>query len=209
MRRGPDFDDLVGPEIPADERERLRRAHELLVEAGPPPELSPDLETVPWPDDALTPLWGQRRKPARRRPLLVAAVLATAVFVGFLLGQATNSSSTSIDVQRTVKLRGTQLDSNALATLELGKKDSQGNWPMLLRVTGLQQLPEGGYYDLYLTSHGKPIAKCGVFNVGRGETIVRLSASYDLKHFDKNGWVVTRQIPPNHEPTEIVLRPSV
>jgi hypothetical protein len=80
---------------------------------------------------------------------------------------------------------------------------------MLVRVTGLDQLPEGGYYDLYLTHNGKPVALCGIFNVGRGETIVRLSASYDLKHFDKNGWVVTRQLRGNHEPTDIVLQPSV
>jgi hypothetical protein len=48
-----------------------------------------------------------------------------------------------------------------------------------------------------------------VFNVGPRVTVVRLSASYDLNRFDKNGWVVTRQLPGNHEPTEIVLRPSV
>jgi hypothetical protein len=136
-------------------------------------------------------------------------VLATAVLVGFLLGQTTSSDSTSINAVRTVKLRGTALDRDALATLKLGKRDSQGNWPMVLQVSGLQRLPEGGYYDLYLTRKGEPVAKCGVFNVGGGETVVRLSASYDLKDFDRNGWVVTRQIPPNHEPTEIVLRPSV
>lgn len=209
MTRRPDFDDLVGHDLPADERERLRRAHELLIEADAPPELSPELESVPWPEEALTPIW-HRRKPARpRRPLLAAAVVATAVLVGFLLGQATGSNSTSIDAVRTVKLRGTELDRDALATLKLGKRDRNGNWPMVLQVSGLQRLPEGGYYDLYLTSKGKPVAKCGVFNVGQGQTVVRLSASYDLKHFDKNGWVVTRQIPPNHEPTEIVLRPSV
>ena len=34
--RTPDFADLVGPEVPAAERERLRAAHELLVRAGNP-----------------------------------------------------------------------------------------------------------------------------------------------------------------------------
>ena len=51
MTRYPDFDDLIGGDVPAEERERLRRAHELLVEAGPPPELSPEMESVPWPDE--------------------------------------------------------------------------------------------------------------------------------------------------------------
>lgn len=210
MTRRPDFDELVGPDVPQDERERLRRAHELLLAAEAPPELSPELESVPWPEEALTPIW-QRRRPATatRRPLLAAAVLATAVLAGFLFGQATSSDSTSFDAVRTVQLRGTDLDRDALATLKLGKRDGNGNWPMVLQVSGLQRLREGGYYDLYLTRKGKPVAKCGVFNVGRGQTVVRLSAAYDLKDFDKNGWVVTRQVPPNHEPTEIVLRPSV
>jgi hypothetical protein len=203
----PEFDDLVGSDVPAEERERLRRAHELLVQAGPPPELSPGQETVPWPDDALSPLT-LRRRAGRRRPLVLAAGFATAVVLGFVLGQATSSNTTSISAERAVNLRGTQLDSDALATLELGSKDDDGNWPMLLRVTGLNELPEGGYYDLYLTHNGKPVALCGIFNVGRGETIVRLSAAYDLKHFDKNGWVVTRQMPGQHKPTDVVLKPA-
>ena len=41
MSREPDFDALVGADVPGEERDRLRRAHELLVAAGPPPELAP------------------------------------------------------------------------------------------------------------------------------------------------------------------------
>jgi hypothetical protein len=166
------------------------------------------MESVPWPEEALTPVWASKRRAWWRRPVVLAAAFATAIVVGFVLGQATKSTSTSINALRTVKLHGTKLDRDAFATLELGKRDSSGNWPMLLHVRGLNQLPEGGYYDLYLTRNGKPIAKCGVFDVGTGETTVRLSASYDLNHFDKNGWVVTRQLPDHHEPTDIVLRPS-
>ena len=99
MTRQPDFDDVVGGDVPAQERERLRRAHELLIEAGPPAELSPELESVPWPDDALGPVWGRRKAAKPRRPLLLAAALATAVVVGFLLGQATTSSPTSINAR--------------------------------------------------------------------------------------------------------------
>ncbi len=205
MRHVPDFDDLVGRDVPADERERLRRAHELLVQAGPPPELSPELDTVPWPNDSFG---RSRRQPARRRPLLVAAVIASAVLLGFVLGQATSSGTTSIDTQRVVSLRGTELDRDARATLALGKRDKHGNWPMVLRVQGLQKLPEGGYYDLYLTRGGKPLVLCGTFNSNGGKVVVRFSAAYDLGHFDKNGWVVTRQLPGHHKPTDIVLRPS-
>jgi Anti-sigma-K factor rskA len=208
MTRRPDFDDLVGLDVPAEERERLRRAHELLIEAGPPPELSPEMESVPWPDDALGPLWG-RRKPSRsRRALLLAAALATAIVVGFLLGQSTGPSSrTSIDARRTVQLHGTSLARGALATLKLGKRDAEGNWPMVLSVKGLPQLPKDGYYDLYLTKGGKPLVSCGTFNV-KGETVVPLSAAYNLERFDKNGWVIVRKTPGHFKPTQIVLTAS-
>ena len=46
LMRGPEFDDLVG-DVPADERERLLRVHEMLVQAGPPPEIPPELERPP------------------------------------------------------------------------------------------------------------------------------------------------------------------
>ena len=56
MQRTPDFDDLVGLDVPAGERERLHRAHEVLAQADAPPELSPELERVPCPEEALQPL---------------------------------------------------------------------------------------------------------------------------------------------------------
>ena len=56
MTRAPDFDELVGKDVPDEERARLLRAHRLLVEAGPPPELSPELDSVPWPEDSQMPL---------------------------------------------------------------------------------------------------------------------------------------------------------
>ncbi|MDQ2968017.1 MAG: hypothetical protein M3R37_06830 [Actinomycetota bacterium] len=204
MTHPPDFDDLVGRDVPDEERARLMRAHRLLVEAGAPPELSPELDSVPWPEASQVPLL----KPKQGRPLLLAAAIATAIGIGFVLGQATGPSTGSISAVRVVKLAGTKLDSDARASIELGKADASGNWPMLLRARGLQELPEGGYYDLYLTKDGKPVVLCGTFNVKGDEIIVRFSAAYDLKHLDKDGWVITRQLPGNHEPTEVVLRPT-
>ena len=206
MSRSPDFDDLVGTDVPEEERQRLRRAHDLLVQAGPPPELSPELDAVPWLDESQRP----PGKPRQQRMLLLAAALATAAVLGFVLGQSSgpSSNSASIDPIRVVKLAGTKLDRNARGTLALGKADQGGNWPMLLHATGLRQLPEGGYYDLYLTKGGKPVVLCGSFNVRSGEAVVRFSAAYDLNHFDRDGWVITRQLPSNHRPTEIVLKPT-
>ena len=202
MTRAPDFDDLVGTDLPDEERARLMRAHRLLVEAGPPPELSPELDSVPWPEDSQMPLL----KPKQRRPLLLAAAVATAIGLGFILGQSTSTSSSSMQTVRVVRLAGTNLDSDARGTLELGKADAGGNWPMKLHARGLQQLPEGGYYDLYLTKGGKPVVLCGTFNVKGDEVVVKFTAAYELDHFDKDGWVITRQGPENHEPTEVVLK---
>jgi hypothetical protein len=206
MTRRPDFDDLVRDNVPAGERDRLRRAHDLLVEAGPPPELSPELEAVPWPEDALQPLFGRRREHKARRPVLLAAALATAIFVGFLLGQATTSDNSTVSATKTVELHGTALAHNALATLKLGKADAAGNWPMVLHVSGLPKLANGGYYALFLTKGGEPLVSCGTINVS-GATSVRLSAAYALERFDHDGWVIVRQTPANHfEPNQVVLK---
>jgi hypothetical protein len=196
---------VLGGDVPAEERARLQRVHDLLVEAGPPPELSPELETVPWPEEALQPLWGRRRGAKTRRPLLLAAALTTAAVVGFLLGEATTSSSNAIGVRQTVRLHGTALGRGALATLDLGKRDARGNWPMVLHVRGLPRLSGNGYYDLYLTKGGEPLVSCGTFNVN-GATTVRLSAAYNLEAFDKNGWVILRKTPANgFQTNKIVL----
>jgi hypothetical protein len=205
MTKTPDFEDLVGTELPPDERDRLRRAHDLLIQAGPPPELPPGLERAPRIEE--TPRWfRQRRRNLGRRVVLLGAATLTAALVGFLIGHSTNPNAVS--TERVVKLAGTNLRPQASGTLELGKNDGHGNWPMVLRVKGLQSLPSGGYYDLYLTKRGKPVVLCGTFNVGQGVTAIRLNAAYNLSHFDSNGWVVTRQLPGHHEPTDIVLQPS-
>jgi anti-sigma-K factor RskA len=207
MTLPPDFDELVGRDVPPEERARLYRAHQLLIQAGPPPELSPDLDTVPWPDEALTPLWGRPKKTGFRRPLVLAAALASALVVGLVLGQATSSSKSSINAWQTIRLGGTQLASNASGTLELARRDSQGNYEMVLRVKGLPRLAGSGYYTLDLTKDGKAVVPCGTFNVN-GETVVRMNAAYDLAHFDKNGWVVTRETPGHFQHDQIVLKPA-
>jgi hypothetical protein len=205
MRRVPDFDELIGNDVPADERARLQRAHDLLVQAGPPPELSPELDSVPWPEDALSPTFG-RRRPTGRRRLVLAAAFATAIVLGIFLGQATKDNA--FRAERSVALRGTELAPNASGRLEVGKQNRQGNWPMELHVKNLDRLPGGGYYDLYLTRDGKPLVLCVTFNAD-GDTVVRFSAAYQLDRFDRDGWVVTRQPRDHHTPDQIVLKPAV
>src|SRR5207302_8203379 len=92
--RPPDFDDLVGGEVPGEERARLRRVHELLVQADQPPELSPELDAVPWPNEALTPLSSRRRGRERRRSWLgLAAAAAAIALIAFIIGEGRGGQS--------------------------------------------------------------------------------------------------------------------
>jgi hypothetical protein len=172
----PNFDELIGSDLPPADRERLRRVHDLLVAAGPPPEM-PELAASP-------PV---RPHPRRRvAALLIAAALALAAFVaGWLVG----GSDSGFDVRAAVAMRGTPAAPAASGKIELGYGDDEGNWPMLVEVSGLEPLPKGGYYELLLTRDGEPVVACGSFNVGDdGNASVRLGASYNLRNFD--GWVV-------------------
>jgi len=187
--RPPDFHELVGEDVPPDERERLRGVHDLLVAAGPPAELSPALEQAPSVGGSV------RLLPRRRRGavlLLAAAVAAAAFGGGFLTGAVTHRGGTK-SAAIVVTMHGTAAAPNALASISLQDVDKAGNWPMRFTVQGLPKLPRGGYYELYLTRHGRIAATCGVFNVHGGRTTVSLNAPYELRGFD--GWVVTRHLP--------------
>jgi hypothetical protein len=198
-----DFDELVGPEVEGAERERLRRVHELLVEAGPPPEMTPELEAGP----SLALTIGSRRKvKVRRRVMLLAAafaVLALAFLGGYLTGNGGGTSA-----ERTLQLSGTPAAPHALASLQIEPKDAAGNWPMKLSVEGLAALPNRSYYEVYLVRNGKPWASCGSFVVAQGArgTTVQLNAPYRLQPGDS--WVVTRTTLGATTPGQTVLQPT-
>ena len=80
---------------------------------------------------------------------------------------------------------------------------------MQLNVTGLPKLPAHAYYAVFVVRNGKIWAPCGTFVVAGEQhgTSVHLNAPYELKHGDT--WVVTRQMPGQHEPGAIVLKPTV
>lgn len=185
MSGGPEFDDLVARDVPADERERLRRVHDLLVEAGPPPELPEGLQPVPDEERAnVYPLFPKRRWAA---VAALAAALAAATFgVGYLVGDR----EATAEPARVVVMNGVSA-SAARASLAVYDVDEAGNWPMELTVRGLPPLPAGETYELWLTKNGKLAEPCGVFAVGSGTTVVPLTAPYRLRDFD--GWVVVRQ----------------
>jgi hypothetical protein len=203
MGRGPDFEDLVGPEVGGAERDRLLRMHELILQAGPPPELPPRLEAGP----TLAMTTGRKTKPRRQRWALLAAAIAVLVLAfagGFLAGHGKNSSTAS--PVATLKLQGTKAAPQAQAALDVLPRQG-GNWPMTLAVTGLPRLPHNSYYEVYLVRTGKPWASCGTFVVSKSSeaTKVTLNAPYRLHRGDS--WVVTRQPPGTNAPGTTVLQP--
>jgi hypothetical protein len=180
VSRHPDFHDLVGNELEPSERERLERVHDMLIAAGPPPELPQELAEPPRPEGKLVELARRRL----RTGLVLAAAIAIAVFaVGYFLGaRGESSSSDSFTAEKTAVL-GKSPD--RLAVVRFGQVDEDGNRPMVVNVDGLDRLKDGDYYTLFMTRNGKPIVTCGTFNVGEeGVTTVRLSVAYDLARFD-------------------------
>jgi hypothetical protein len=203
VNRDRTLDELIGADATGAERERLQRAHEMLLEAGPPPELSPKLEAGPSLGMTL-----QRRRAVKRRAMLLLA--ATLAIIGvFLAGYAVaNRGGSSTSPATSLALEGTAIAPDAQATLEVWQAHA-GNWPMTLTAVGLPPLPEHRYYEVYLVRHGKPWGACGAFRVPANPqqpVTVTLTAPYTLRKGDS--WVVTRPGADSSEPGQTVLRPA-
>lgn len=198
------FDDLIGTEgLSPEEEARLRRVHRLLVQAGPPPDLSPELERPPVPADESDPpevAYLLRRRRGLAAVLALAAALAA--FVGGYAFGHSKGKPAAFAAVRTVPMHGPA--PGAHGVIRVAEKDSVGNWPMLVEVSGLpQQANRNAYYELWLTHNGRPAAPCGAFRVHGKTTRVRLSVPYKLKGYD--GWVVTAQPSEVHTPGVVVL----
>jgi hypothetical protein len=205
VTRPPDFDDLVGTDVEQAERERLRRVHDLLLEAGPPPELSPEIELGP----TLAMSLSRRGGRVQKRVLLIAAALVVvglAFLGGYLSG---NGGGRGLASGSVLKLSGTSAAPAALASLHIQPVDAAGNWPMKLAATGLPKLPPHGYYTVWLVRNGKPWASCGAFVVAGANRAVSvwLNAPYRLEKGDS--WVVTKQLPGRRDVGPVVLTPTV
>jgi len=200
VSRGPDFDDLVG-DVDGLEAERLRRVHDLLVAAGPPPELTPQMEAGP----TLAMTLGRRgRRPVQRRVALLAAAIVV-LLVAFLAGYITANDRTASG--HLLRLQGTAAAPGAQASLRIQEVDPSGNWPMELAALGLPKLPAKTYYEVFLVRDGKIDAPCGSFKVRSAtESVsVHLNAPYRLAAGDS--WVVTRQRVGDRTPGTVVLKP--
>ena len=180
----PGFDELVGGDIDAAERERLLRAHDALVAAGPAPELSRRLATAP-------PVAG-RRAVRRFRPARALALAAALAIAAFAIGVAVGDRLTDPGTFAVIAMSGTASAPGATASIEVFDLDAAGNWPMELSVRGLGPAPEGRLYELWLTKGDRLAELCGSFLAETdGTTAVPMNAPYKLKDYD--AWVIVEQ----------------
>ena len=132
-----DFDALLDTHVSEGERDRLRRAHDALLRAGPLPELPASLQQPPPVAIRRLPVPPPAR-PSRR--VLIAALAATlglaAAGAGYLL--TTGPAET---IQGTAAMHATAIAPGARGVLRIGARDRAGNYPILLRVRGLPTLP--------------------------------------------------------------------
>ena len=187
------FDELIGAEPEGAERARLRSVHELLVEAGPPPELTPELAAGP----TLRMTLGRVRRVASSRRRIYIPAVAAALLIAMAIGIGTSGSG---DGSTAIPLAGTAAAPHAVGTLNVlaATKTTQ---PMQIAVQGLDR----GLYAVYLVHNGRAWEKCGTFTVknpagGRPTTI---NSPYRAKTGDT--WVVTRVTAKGHGVT--VLKP--
>jgi hypothetical protein len=197
-----DFHDLIDTDdLSDDEEERLRRTHDLLLRVGPPPELPAGLLRPPSErlevevdetegfETNVVPLRA-RNNPRRARIALVAAaaVAAAAFGGGYLFGHSNTSGFASAHNVPMHAIAG--VGTQAVGLVKVGSIDSDGNWPLEMKVSGLPKQPSGDYYELWLTRHGKPFVSCGTFRIQGKSATVRFSVPYKLSRY--GGWVVTK-----------------
>jgi hypothetical protein len=198
-----DFDELID-DVEGEERERLRRVHDLLIAAGPAPELTPKLQQPGAPPTADIAFFPKRRHAAAA--VLAAAIAAAAFGGGYLVGHSGDGDTFA--AREVVALSATGgAPQNARASIKLGKRDGAGNLQMVVNVGGLEKLEPRAYYRLWLKRREKGTTlPCGDFVVEGPDkrTTVRFTVSYSLKPGDR--WIVTEQLPGEHdEPGRLLL----
>jgi hypothetical protein len=188
----PDFRDVIGGDLPPAEEARLRRVHELLIQAGPPPELPPSLAEAP-SEQPRGELVGLPRRRTLAGLVLAAALALIAFGGGYLLG---HRSGGGFETAFTLPMHGTVVAPRATAALELGEPAASGNIPLRMVVQGLPKLPKDGYYELWLTRGNQEIASCGTFRVANGDQVtVVLNAPYLIPRGEHPGWIVVAHVP--------------
>jgi hypothetical protein len=190
MTGRPDFRELVGEGLSPEERARLKRVHDLLIEAGPPAELPPALAEPPT-EAPRGELIGLPRRRAGAMLALAAAIALVAFLGGYVAGK--KGQGEEFNAVKTLPMHGMGGASTASASIKIGESDSSGNVPLRVVVRGLRPLKAGSYYEMFLTKRGNPVAACGIFTVGSRKATIPMTLPGTARGYD--GWIVTRETP--------------
>jgi hypothetical protein len=181
----PPLDELVD-DVSPELRAELERVDTLLRSVpAPPPALPPGLRHGPPATPGRAGIWAPRR--------LAVALVAAAVLAASFFGLGRWVAADGFETRAAVSMHATDNALGASGVIRLGKADAAGNRTVRLEVRGLPQLPEGGYYVLWLAKGREYAATCGTFAVGAGETTAEWTASYSFGDYD--AWVVTARLP--------------
>jgi len=179
----PDFDDLVGEEGSREERDELRRVHELLIASIPPPSLNPPRRGASHIRFSIRRSWAIGG---------VGLAVAASVAIGLVIGSTFARGGFQTGFIR--PMHGVGSATAASAVIKVGKEDGNGNRSLLMSVRALPTISKGAWYRLYLTKKGKPVVLCGSFETGQsGNAQVSMNAPADLGEYD--GWIVTAVAP--------------
>lgn len=184
-RQPAELRELVGDGIPETELAELKRVDALLRAVPAPPELPDRLAAPAREAPRAERLW------TPRRTLVAVGLGAALAAASFAVGAST--AGDRFDERYAVPLSGTFEAPAASAVVRVGPADEDGNRPIRLEATGLEPLPPGGYYVLWLEKDGEYAGTCGTFAVAEGETEAAWTVSYELRDYD--AWVVSARVP--------------
>ena len=174
----PDFDELVGTDLEPGERARLERVHELLVAAGPPPELSPSR--------------AGRAPPQRRRRGALLAIAAALAVAAFALGAARRGPAVAASTSwwRWTARAAAPEALGVARRSSISTRPATGRWSSPSRVSrrarAVARSSSGS------RAGGELEALCGGFLTDAdGSAVVPMNAPYRFDEFD--GWVVVEE----------------
>ena len=178
--------------------------HDLLLAAGPPPELPPHLLQEPRPPTAVVP---QRHRPAapphRRAARHRRGARAGAFGGGYIVGHGDQAPFASDFAVPDARHRR-RLAAPSAATPARQARRGRQLADRIDVAEPARAARRAGYYELYLTKDGQPVASCGTFTSRARRTTIRLNAPYDLSQFDGGG-SSTREEPGSDTARSIVL----
>ena len=132
----------------------------------------------------------QNRQSERRREVALLGLVLLGIAI-FFIGYATGRHDSTFGTSWYAPLRGTSLAPQTFGSVQGGKIDPGGNTPLLVTLRGLQILPSGEHYVLYVLNNSHESARCGVFSVGAGTT--QFKTSFPGLPTEPHGWKIARE----------------